>query len=74
MKLTVVITQGEEMLIGQVREVPGVLTQGASVDEVMENIQDALELYFIDSEVVPEQGISQVNFQNIISTQELEFA
>lgn len=74
MKLTVVITQGEEMLIGQVQEVPGVLTQGRSVEEVMENVQDALELYFLDSEVVLEHNNSQLNFKNVVSTQQLEFA
>jgi len=74
MKLTIVITQGEEMLIGQVQQVPGVLTQGVSVEEVMDNIQDALELYFLDSEVVLEHNHSQLNFKNVISTQELEFA
>lgn len=74
MKLTVVITQGEEMLIGQVQEVPGVLTQGKSVEEVMENVQDALELYFLDSEVVLEHNNSQLNFENVVSTQQLEFA
>nr|WP_295921456.1 type II toxin-antitoxin system HicB family antitoxin [uncultured Dyadobacter sp.] len=74
MKLTVVITQGEEMLIGQVREVPGVITQGNNVEEVMDNIQEALELYFLDSDVVLESNSAKLNFKNIVSTQELEFA
>ncbi|MGV3603991.1 MAG: type II toxin-antitoxin system HicB family antitoxin [Dyadobacter fermentans] len=74
MKLTVVITQGEEMLVGQVQEVPGVLTQGKDIAEVMDNIQDALELYFMDSEVVLEKSNAQLNLKNVVSTQELEFA
>ncbi|OJV20015.1 MAG: hypothetical protein BGO21_11535 [Dyadobacter sp. 50-39] len=74
MKLTVIITQGEEMLVGQVQEVPGVLSQGKDVAEVMENIQDALELYFLDSDVVLEEGHRQLELKNVISTQELEFA
>ncbi|GGH43465.1 type II toxin-antitoxin system HicB family antitoxin [Dyadobacter endophyticus] len=74
MKLTVVITQGEEMLIGQVQEIPGVVTQGANVEQVMDNIQDALGLYFQDSDVVLEKNNSQRTFKNIVSMQELEFA
>jgi predicted RNase H-like HicB family nuclease len=57
--VAVVITQGEEMLIGQVQEVPGVITQGVNVEEVMDNIQDALGLYFQDSDVVLEKNNSQ---------------
>lgn len=74
MKLTVVITQGEEMLIGQVQEIPGVVTQGVNVEQVMDNIQDALGLYFQDSDVVLEKNNSQLTFKNIVSMQELEFA
>ncbi len=62
------------MLIGQVREVPGVITQGNNVEEVMDNIQEALELYFLDSDVVLESNSAKLNFKNIVSTQELEFA
>ncbi|MBO9611920.1 MAG: type II toxin-antitoxin system HicB family antitoxin [Dyadobacter sp.] len=74
MKLTVVITQDEEMLVGQVQELPGILTQGASIGEVMDNIQDAVELYFLDSDIIPEKSDSKLDFKNIVSTQELEFA
>ncbi|MGX5853233.1 type II toxin-antitoxin system HicB family antitoxin [Dyadobacter jiangsuensis] len=74
MKLTVAISQGEEMLIGQVREVPGVVTQGASVDEVMENIQDALEIYFQDIDAGETAINSELNLKDVILTMELEFA
>ena len=74
MKLTVVITQDEEMLVGQVQELPGILTQGGSIKEVMDNIQDAVELYFLDSDIIPEKSDSKLDFKNIVSTQELEFA
>lgn len=74
MKLTVVITQGEEMLVGQVQEVPGVLTQGRDIAEIMDNIQDALELYFLDSDIVLEKNDSQLDLKDVISTRELEFA
>lgn len=74
MKLTVVISQGEEMLVGQVREVPGVLTQGSSVDEVMENIQDALEIYFQDTDTRETTINSELNLKDVVLTKELEFA
>ena len=48
MKLTLLIRQGQTQLIGQIQEIPGVLTQGHTVAEVKENIQDALALYLQD--------------------------
>ena len=48
MKLTLLIRQGQAQLIGQIQEIPGVLTQGHTVAEVKENIQDALALYLED--------------------------
>lgn len=48
MKLTLVIRQGKTQLTGQLKEIPGVLTQGQTVAEVKENIQDALALYLED--------------------------
>lgn len=40
------IRKAEDGFIGQVRELPEVLTQGDSIEEVKENIVDALDLYF----------------------------
>ena len=49
MKLTLIIEEGTNgFYIGQIKEVPGVLTQGITIAEVKENIVDALELYFED--------------------------
>jgi predicted RNase H-like HicB family nuclease len=49
MKLTLVIKKGKDgFLIGQLKELPDVFTQGLSVDEVKENIADALEMYLED--------------------------
>ena len=48
MKFTLLIRQGQTRLIGQIQEIPGVLTQGHTVAEVKENIQDALALYLED--------------------------
>lgn len=48
MKLTLLITQGSEWLIGTFKELPAVITQGQNIDEVKENLMDALELYLED--------------------------
>lgn len=45
MKLTIVISKGEEMFIGSIKEIPGVLTQGYTIEETKENLMDALQLY-----------------------------
>ena len=49
MKLTLIIKKGQNgFLIGQLKELPAVFTQGLTVDEVKENIMDALELHLED--------------------------
>jgi predicted RNase H-like HicB family nuclease len=50
MKLTLVIKKGKSgFLIGQLKEIPAVFTQGLSIEEVKENIRDALEMYLEDT-------------------------
>jgi len=49
MKYTLVIKQGQDgFLIGQLKELPAVFTQGLTISELKENIVDVLELYFED--------------------------
>ena len=49
MTLTLVIKKGKNgYLIGQLKELPEVFTQGLSVEEVKENIVDSLEMYLED--------------------------
>jgi predicted RNase H-like HicB family nuclease len=49
MKLTLIIKKGKSgYLIGQLKELPSVFTQGITIEEVRENILDALELYLED--------------------------
>lgn len=48
MKLTIVISKGEEFFIGTIKEIPAVLTQGQTVEETKENVLDALQLYLED--------------------------
>ena len=49
MKYTLVVKQGQDgFLIGQLKELPSVFTQGLSISELKENIADVLEMYFED--------------------------
>ncbi|MDQ6762103.1 MAG: type II toxin-antitoxin system HicB family antitoxin [Bacteroidota bacterium] len=48
MKLTIVVSKGEEFFIGMIKEIPGVLSQGETVEEARENVLDALNLYLED--------------------------
>jgi predicted RNase H-like HicB family nuclease len=49
MTLTLVIKKGKNgYLIGQLKELPEVFTQGLTVAEVKENIVDCLEMYLED--------------------------
>jgi predicted RNase H-like HicB family nuclease len=45
MKLTLVVMKGEEYYVGTVKELPGVLTQGSSIEETRENTLNALNDY-----------------------------
>lgn len=48
MKLTIVISKGEEFFIGTIKEIPSVLSQGETIEEAKENVLDALNLYLED--------------------------
>jgi predicted RNase H-like HicB family nuclease len=49
MKYTLVIKQGKDgFLIGQLKELPAVFTQGLTISELKENITDVLEQYLED--------------------------
>lgn len=49
MKLTLIVKKGKNgYLIGQLKELPEVFTQGLTIEELKENISDALEIYFED--------------------------
>lgn len=46
MKLTAVIENGEnDWFVGQIEEIPAVISQGKSVEELKANLIDALNLY-----------------------------
>ena len=67
MKITLLITQGSDFLIGSIKEIPAVLTQGTTISEVKENVLDALELYLEDMR-------EEQSNQNIVYQEELMFA
>ncbi len=48
MKLTIVISKGEQFFIGVIKEIPSVISQGTSIEEAKENVLDALQLYLED--------------------------
>lgn len=49
MKLTLIVKKGKNgFLIGQIKELPEVFTQGLTIEELKENIGDALEMYLED--------------------------
>jgi len=49
MKYTLVIKEGQNgFLIGQLKELPAVFTQGLTVSELKENIADVVDMYFED--------------------------
>jgi predicted RNase H-like HicB family nuclease len=48
MKLTIIITKGEEFYMAAIKEIPAVLTQGETIEEARANVLDALGLYLED--------------------------
>jgi predicted RNase H-like HicB family nuclease len=48
MKLTLVVMKGDEYYVGTVKELPGVISQGSSIEEARENTLDALNDYLDD--------------------------
>ncbi len=48
MKLTIVISKGEQFFIGTIKEIPSVISQGVTIEEAKENVRDALKLYLED--------------------------
>jgi predicted RNase H-like HicB family nuclease len=48
MKLTLIVMRGDEYYVGTVKELPGVISQGSSIEEARENTLDALNDYLDD--------------------------
>jgi len=59
MKFTAIIEQGENgWLVGQVEEVPAAISQGKNVDELKENLLDALRLILDTNKEITQQEYS----------------
>jgi len=43
--------------VGRLKEIPGVFSQGESLQELEENIRDAYQLMIEDSDVLPYAGV-----------------
>jgi len=67
MKYTLVIKEGQNgFLIGQLKELPAVFTQGLTLSELKENIKDVIEMYFEDMrERYMPQGV-MINEEEIV--------
>ena len=50
-QFTVEYWQDGDWLVGRVAEVPGVFSQGKTLDELRDNIRDAYELMFGESDI-----------------------
>ncbi|HEY6505981.1 MAG TPA: type II toxin-antitoxin system HicB family antitoxin [Chitinophagaceae bacterium] len=66
MKLTIVISKGDDFFIGVIKEIPAVVSQGASVDEARTNVIDALKLYLEDMQ-------QETSFDNTVLEEDLIF-
>lgn len=58
MTLTAVYFEVPEGYIGFVEELPGANTQGNTIDEARENLQEAVELILITNRELAEESIS----------------
>ncbi|TLU99444.1 type II toxin-antitoxin system HicB family antitoxin [Dyadobacter luticola] len=76
MYFTLQISQGDESLIGTFPEIAEVVTQGTTVEEVMMNSLDALDLFlqnFLKSELMKNLSEDNTPIHPTISTRTLEF-
>lgn len=67
MILTVLIVKGDEKFIGSIKEIPAVITEGVSKEEVIENLKDALELFMEDLKEEEDPGDIREREQLIFS-------
>ena len=62
MSVTLEYWQDEGWYVGQLKGVPGVFSQGESLEELEENIRDAYQMMIADEEPAPPDAI-QVEVQ-----------
>ena len=69
MRFTAIIEQDENgVYIGQIEEVPAAISHGSTLEELKENLQDALELIFsVNREEVEASHKGKIFFKEKIS-------
>lgn len=69
MRFTAIIEKDEKGLyVGQIEEVPSAISQGHSLEELRDNLQDALELIFkVNREEVEANYKGKIFFKEIIT-------
>lgn len=69
MRFTAIIEKDAEgIFVGQIEEVPAAISQGATLEELKENLQDALELIFsVNREEVEANYEGKIFFREKIS-------
>ena len=65
MKLTIIITKGEEFFVSSIKEIPAVVSQGVTIEEAKANVMDALELYLQDMQ-------QELAFENTVLEEDLK--
>jgi predicted RNase H-like HicB family nuclease len=63
MELTIIVEKGENgFLVGQIQEYPPVMSQGTTIDELKENLKDALKLFLeVQKEQVEKNYLKPLN-------------
>ena len=54
---TGIIEKTDDWYIGYIEEIPGVNTQGKTIDEVKDNLKEALELILVSNRELSEKNI-----------------
>jgi predicted RNase H-like HicB family nuclease len=67
MKLTIVVSKGSELYVSSIKEIPAVVSQGATIEEAKENIIDALQLYLEDMQ-------QETTLENVVLEEDLMIA
>jgi predicted RNase H-like HicB family nuclease len=64
-QFTLVYWQDDGWFVGRLKEVPGVFSQGETLEELEENIRDAYQLMMANEVAVPEEAGAQTQVLEI---------
>lgn len=65
-KLTIIVEQNQDGYWGQIKEYPNVFTSGETLTELLSNAQEAMDLYFEDSD----KPLKTLRFELVVDLQE----